>query len=51
MKCGQCERKSVAKIKVGDREVRHLCGRHFQLYKNKEDKNNILFVRASDIDM
>jgi len=50
MKCGQCERRAVARVKVGDKEVRHLCGKHFQRYKNIGDKNEVTYVRASEID-
>jgi len=48
-KCGQCSKQAIAKVRVGDMEVRHLCGRHFQLHKNKDDTNEVTYVRASDL--
>jgi len=48
-KCGQCEKQAMMTVKLG-KDKRHLCGKHYQQYKNHEDINETTFVRASDLE-
>ena len=50
-KCGQCSKQAMMTIKLGDKDKRHVCGKHYQQYKNHDDINETTFVRASEIDM
>jgi len=49
MKCGQCKEKAKYRIKVSEREVRHLCVNHYDIWDKKGDIHKVVFTRASKL--
>ena len=48
--CGQCDKKAVARIKLGEsNDSRWLCLKHYTLYMNANSEHKVVFQRASEI--
>jgi len=47
-KCCQCEKKAVTYITLGDKDKRHVCGKHYQLFTMFGESFKVEFHKASE---
>ena len=49
-RCGQCEKKAVVKIQLGEsKDKRWLCLKHYNLYMEANTEHKVVFQKASTI--
>jgi hypothetical protein len=50
MQCSisECKEKAIETVQISFKETRNLCKNHFRLFKNKDEKHNPIFSKASD---
>ena len=48
--CGQCDKKAVARIKLGEsNDSRWLCLKHYNLYMEANTEHKVIFQKASEM--
>ncbi|MCA9812822.1 MAG: hypothetical protein KC483_08170 [Nitrosarchaeum sp.] len=51
MQCSisECKMKAVQSIRVGFKEKRNLCEKHYRIFLNKEEKYKVKFTRGTEL--
>jgi len=51
MKCSisECKSKGIQTVTIGFRETRNLCQYHYNLFKNKEKRHEVDYLKASKL--
>ena len=45
----ECKMKAVQSIRVGFKEKRNLCEKHYRIFLNKEEKYKVKFTRGTEL--
>ena len=45
----ECKMKAIQSIKIGFKEKRNLCEKHYRIFLNKEEKYKVKFTRGTEL--
>lgn len=45
----ECKMKAIQSIKIGFKEKRNLCEKHYRIFLNKEEKYKVTFTRGTEL--